>query len=179
MALPTRTASDTPESHLADHNLLHRKYNLQTKHARRSVAGNVSLTTGTWTAIDASGLDLVLTTPAAGDVVEFSLSTLWSSSPSEGAMDVATMDGSTPINYFSTGTSTPATYGVAGWYGPGGIYCPVAGSVAYVLVAGDIISGSVTLRVFGKIFGGTAKTVYASSDGNFQVFAKNHGPGTP
>lgn len=144
------------------------------KFARR-MSTDVSLGTA-WIAVD-TALDLVLEAQT-GDVIEYGVNALWDSDAVLGAMDVVTIVSSSPVTYFSSGTSTQSGNGAVGWFAAPSSFISVSGSVMLTLVTGDISGGLVRLRLYAHTTSGT-RTLFATSTNPLQVFAKNLGPVQP
>lgn len=66
-----------------------------------------------------------------------------------GYFDAATVVSGSPVNYFSTGSSSPAAEGYPAWRCDYNDYEPLRGSALYVVQAGDISGGNVTVRLSG------------------------------
>lgn len=122
----------------------------RTHKAARRTAGNVTPTSTTWADVD-TALDRVLAA-SIGDTVEVSVSALWGSEAQSGFLDVVTVVSSAPVNSIAAGGAVESTattvLGVPGWRGVSGALTPIgAGPVRYTVVAGDLASGYVTLRL--------------------------------
>lgn len=131
-----------------------------------SVAGtDKSVTTTAYADVD-NTLDLVLAA-VAGDTLLISASCLWGNeSPSVwGSLDVATIVTAAVVNYISG--LGPTGTGPQCWRGPGAPnaaqFVPFGGTVFYVIQAGDIEAGNVTLRLMAKINTAGTRTLYAST----------------
>lgn len=146
------------------------------KFARRT-AGDVAFTSTTFAAVD-TALDFTLEAQV-GDVIEFSGNGMWSNENIASALDVATWVSGAAVNYFSSGTGTSAGNGLVGWYGVQAVYAPFSGAVHYVVQAGDIVSGLVTVRLLGRTTTAGTRTLFASGTNLLQVAAKNLGPVDP
>lgn len=97
-----------------------------------------------------------VTLPAsAGDVLCATMSGVLNPGGGFAPMDACTVNGSTPINFFTSGSST-FHGGAGGWRSViTGDYQPVGGSVYYTVQPGDIISGQVSVGVIGLTSAGT------------------------
>lgn len=137
----------------------------------RKTDGSTLVNNGSWTVYD-TALDLVVPA-AAGDLIEYGISSIWDANAPEGYIDVATMVSGSPYSYFATGSPTASTRGVSAWFGASSAATALTGSAVLTLVSGDIVSGNVTLRLFTKTTG--AKTLYSETNLPMQVWAKNLG----
>lgn len=146
-------------------------------------AGNVTFGTAAFN-VD-TAMDLTLTAQV-GDCIECSVSGLWNiTTGSDASLTVVTIVAGSIVNYI-TGIVLAVGSGVPGWYGPnrntaaGVSGSALTGSAApYVVVAGDISSGAVTLRLRG-LGGGTGSHVLnATATTPFWFWAKNLGPADP
>jgi len=150
----------------------------------RRTAGNVTLTgTTTWSTLTTIGTAADLTLAAAsGDVIEFSVSLLVGQEAVNSGFDVVTCNGpgGSPINsvaYDGAYQSAWTTHqGMSGWLCFGSAFVSASGSVFYKLVAGDIVSNAVTLRLLYAMGAATNKTLYAGTQIPFDIWARNHGP---
>lgn len=144
------------------------------KFARRT-AGDVLVSNAAYTEIDV-GLDAVLSAQV-GDVLEASLSGLWSNENVAAALDAVTVVSGAFVNYLSGAGSDG--FGVQGWYAnPTGFNGSVGGAAFYTVVAGDLASGLVTIRLVGKMIT-TARTLVASATRPLAFSVKNLGPVDP
>ena len=116
-----------------------------------------------------TNLDLVITA-AAGDWLEIGVNGLWSNQGVFGRMDAFTWVSAATVNGVS-GSSN----GVPGWLGQASSYGPVGAPVLYTVVAGDVSSGTVTLRFRYKVDSASSKTLHAESAAPFKVWARNLG----
>lgn len=149
------------------------------KHVRRT-AGDLTLNSASWADLPTVGtdLDLVLAA-AAGDVIEAGIAGLWGAEQVTTFLDIATIVSAAAVNYFSTGTSTPATFGIGAFFGDAvtGLNPPLGGSAHYTLVSGDISGGNVTLRIRYDQSSAGNRTLYASTAGApLHFWARNLGP---
>lgn len=134
-------------------------------------SARAALNAGTTTALSSTSyadfnnaLDLII--PAqVGDVLLISLSALWVAAASGyGYLDAATIVSGSPVNYCGGGSSS--RFGVQGW--SSGVVgtsndSPVGAAIQYVVQAGDISGGNVTLRLRGRYFS-AARSIYTSAD---------------
>ena len=142
-------------------------------------AGNVMLNNASWTDVPTIG---DLTVPAgvvAGDLLEIGLGSKWVSGTTFTQLDVATIVSAAVVNYASTRTSTPGDIGYAAWRGTN--TAPAIGffgALLYVVQAGDISGGTVTLRLRYKQNSATNTVLGASTtDGPLNFYVKNLGQG--
>lgn len=147
-------------------------------------AGNVTFGTTIFN-VD-TAMDITLTAQV-GDAIECSVSGSWNTlaTGSDANLSVATVVSGSVVNYI-TGLTLVVGSGVPGWYAPnrnttaGVSSIPLTGSAPpYVVVAGDLSGGAVTLRLRG-IGGGTGSHVLnAVTATPFWFWAKNLGPMDP
>lgn len=110
-----------------------------------SFAGFV--TDGSW--------DLTLAV-TAGQVVEVGVSATWASGTVYGYMDAAVMVSGSAVRWVSSGTGTGLGAGIPGLFQS--VYndvVPAGGSGFYTVQSGDIVSGNITFRLYGKVSSGT------------------------
>lgn len=124
--------------------------------------------TPTWT--DVTGSDLTLNAQV-GDVFEIHANPFWvSNGTSKGYLTFATMNGSTRLNIYNN----TAFGGVGAWFGPlETLDRTTSGSVFYTIVAGDIVSGQVTIRLMGATNTGSRQAYV------IPIAVKNLGPVDP
>lgn len=98
--------------------------------------------TGSWADID--GTNVIMQIDAqVGDDLELTLSGTWSNNVANAAsLDVCTVDANgNLINYWATGTSSPAGFGQGCWLAPNSaIFAPITGSAVYTVQAADLIT---------------------------------------
>lgn len=138
---------------------------------------DITVNSTTFVNVD-TALDLVMTA-STGDVIEYYLALKATCATSSYAVfDVHTIVGGSPVNSMTSGSAagTGLTTGHPSWVrstvaaGPAGTY--IAGHRRYALQAGDISSGTVTLRL--RVFCG-ASTVILATDPMLYVEATNLG----
>lgn len=101
-------------------------------------------TGGAWTVCPAA---YRVTIPAAaGDVLRWEPAVIANPGSSGFELDLAALNGSTPLRYASSRTSTQSPDGHGGLY-LGGAYSLTMRGLTWVVEAGDIVSGSVTLAL--------------------------------
>lgn len=141
-------------------------------------SGDLTLSSTTFTNVD-TALDLTMTA-ATGDIIEAELfARCTGASNPYVVFDFHTVVAGSPVNSITSGTTagTGLTSSHPGFGrakvlpGPEGTY--FAGKKRYALQAGDISSGTVTLRL--RVFMGSSTLVVASDPGLF-VQASNLGP---
>lgn len=140
------------------------------KRATRNT-GDVAVSSTSYVAVS-TALDLTVPDVSAGDVLEIGAVGSWSNNASTGRMDVVTRVAAADVNYVSGLGS--AGIGVIPWTGNASVYGPVGVPTHYVVQAGDIEAGSVTLRLVAKVASGS-KTLNASSASPFTWWARNLG----
>lgn len=106
-------------------------------------AGNLVLNNMAWTDVDNTELDMVLT-GAAGQVIEAGLSLFVVVGATELYFDIVTVVAGSPVNSISSGS---ADRGFPGLVFGANFTQGKGHSIPYVLQAGDISAGTVTLRV--------------------------------
>lgn len=182
--LPTnRTTANTPAEHVADHNTLHAEYNTPTHtHSGTSVviaqarrtSGDITLNSTNWANVD-TGLDLTLAA-VAGDVIEVGLSALCSGEAVTAMFDAVTIVSAAPVNSLSANGAPNNTYeGVVAWYCVGSSAAKSAGSIPYVVQAGDVSGGNVVLRLRYRTSTATNRNLNATADQVLHFWAKNYG----
>jgi hypothetical protein len=147
------------------------------KFAQRT-AGNIALNSSlAWTNID-TALDMVLAAQV-GDVVECCVSTYFGDAAEigSGSLDFATIVGGVAVNYVGStgGTADFATP----WTIPAQLKFVMYGTAMRTLIAGDISSGTVTLRLRGRTDTANARTMRGTAQFPLKVWAKNLGPQDP
>lgn len=141
------------------------------KFASRS-SGNLTLNSTSFANVD-TGLDLVLAAEV-GDVIEVGVSVVMGAEAVIAMFDVYTIVSASPVTGFG------GTNGVSGWYVSAlADNMHVGGSVMSTLVAGDISSGTVTLRLRYKTGTAANKTLLANTANPLHFWAKNLGPADP
>lgn len=138
------------------------------KHKR--TAGDYTLNNTSWTNVD-TGTDLSLTV-VAGDIIEVGINALMGAEAVNAALDVATIVGGSPVNYLGT-SGGGSDLGIQGWLGLSGVNTAIGGPFLYTIQAGDISSGTVTLRLRYRTTAASNKTVRANSTQPFLWYAKN------
>lgn len=132
----------------------------------RRTAGNYTLNSASWANVD-TGLDLTLAA-AAGDVIEYAINGLWGNEAVAVALDVECTASGTKWGGGGTG--------LVGWRGPVSVENPVSGSAFRTLVAADVSSGNVVLRLKYKTDSAANKTLYGTTNEPLDLVARNLGP---
>lgn len=129
------------------------------------------------TATDAPASAAAMSTPelvlpvTVGDRVEIGASGRWGTeAPAVRFAPFSWVSGAL-LNQLAGGTS-----GVAAWRGGASVETPFGGSVFATIVAGDLVSGVLTIRFAGWTSTAANKVLSASASVPFEVFAINHGP---
>ena len=127
----------------------------------KRTAGSYTLNSTTWANVD-TGLDYVV--PAqVGDVLLVQVSGLWGGEAVNGYLDAATIVGGSPVNHVG-GTGGATERGVAGWEGEASAVTPIGGGIQYVVQAGDISGGNVTLRLRYRTSAAANRTLFGTGD---------------
>lgn len=129
--------------------------------ARRTAA--VSAVGTSWGAFVSDGSWDVTVDAAAGDVIELGLNAVWNPAAVYRNVDIATIVSGSVVNWVSTGTGSH-TGGIDGLFqGNTNDYMPVSGDTYYTVQSGDVSSGQVTFRVYGKVSSGTLALLSSST----------------
>lgn len=146
------------------------------------VGTSLALTSASWANLSTEGgygdadFDIIL--PAfAGDIIEYTISSIWDNEGVSGYLDVQTRVAAAAVSWFGSTEPTPTTgNGTGAWFGASGVYTALGGTCQLILSAGDISSGTVTLRP--RYRGSTAgtKTLNADTTMRLKLMAKNLGP---
>jgi hypothetical protein len=164
--------------HITDHETIHAQLNalgsgttVRVVFASRT-SGSLTLNSTTWANVD-TGLDLVL--PAvAGDEIEVGLSGLLGGS-TNGFLDVASIVGGSPVNYWSGSAGGASAQGVLAWRHESDLTVPLGGSAIRAAVSGDLSGGNITLRLRYRTATATNLTLHATTDLVLHFWAKNYG----
>ena len=142
---------------------------------QRYTAGNITLNNTSWT--DVPGPADLVVDASNGDLLDVGLSCLWGAETPEVYLDFATRVSGAPVNYISGGAGGASNRGVVGWQSAGAAAENhfSQGSIPYVVQAGDISGGTVTLRLRFRGSAGSNKTLFATSDIPLHLFVKNLG----
>ena len=138
-------------------------------------AGSVTINGTAWADLPGVGSAMDLTVDAsAGDVIEAGVNLRWGSEAVIAYLTPWTINNGVVTNPFVAGGVGGG--GAAGWHGPSGVLNPVAGSVHYTLLSGDIYQGTVTVRLRARTDSAVNKTIAAVSDIPLLFSVKNLGP---
>lgn len=139
----------------------------------RRTTGNLSpgASAGAFSAVS-STLDVAIAA-AAGDLVMFGISLRAESGP-QTYLDVATMVSGAPLNWIGS-TGAAGDLGVAAWLIETSTPLGRGGSVPYIVVAGDIVAGVVTFRLFYRTGSAVTPVFDATAPLPLSVFAQNLG----
>jgi len=128
----------------------------------------LNLGSGSWNQL----VTLTLAIPAAiGDYVELE-APLFMTQSGNAFLDLAVVVSAAAVRYASTDTNTPAVEGLPALYKDPNAFRTSMGPWGFVVVSGDLDSGSVNFGVFMK---GTTGTLYASTSYPFLWSCKNYG----
>ena len=143
-------------------------------------SGNITLNSNSVWANVSTSLDLTLNA-STGDVIEYAISGVMSNAAVESYFDVVTIVSSSPVNSFGN-DGTPAnpgtSYGIQGFLAGANAVATLSGSAFRTLVAGDISSGTVLLRLRYANGGATTRLLNSTAAQPWEVWARNHGPVT-
>lgn len=133
--------------------------------------GNIAVSTS-FTQI---GPDLTIDA-AAGDVLEIATDFMCVNTGNDVQFDAATRVADTDTNWWSTGGSASRWPGGLGaWYVSSGSFSGPRSAPRYTVQAGDVVSGQVTVRLYGRCSGGS-RTVNASATYPLRWWINNLGP---
>ncbi len=138
----------------------------------RYTTGDITLGSGTSPVVLSGPGDCVVAV-ATGDLLMVGLSARTTDTDADSlSMDAASIVSAAPVNYVSSLTGTPLTTGIPGWYF-GSSRVEAAGAThPYVVQAGDISGGNITLRLYYRV-SGTGKVLGASSTVPLVFWVKN------
>jgi hypothetical protein len=123
-------------------------------------SGNLTINGTNWTTLD-SGLDMVLNA-RAGQWIEVGMSVRWGNEAVDGMLDVFTMVSGSPVNSVTTNAALSNTaFGNSSWRSADATTGIGGGTMPYLLVAGDISAGTVTLRAYARTGTAANKTIFA------------------
>lgn len=138
-------------------------------------AGNLTLNSTALADLPTIGTTWDITLAAqVGDVVRVELSGLWGSEVVEAYLDVYSIVSAAAVSSWS-GAATSG----GGWYGAAGSNPPVAGTYRRAVTAGDLSSGSITLRPRYRTVTAANKTLFAVGDHPLHFAVDNLGPADP
>lgn len=134
-------------------------------------SGNITVTNGAFAQV---GSDLTIAA-AVGDVLVLTPELLADNAGADTQFEAATRVSGADTNYWSTGTGTSRwPGGLGGWYLQSG-FAHLGTAAPYTVQAGDIISGNVTVRFYGRSTGVT-RTVFANTSYPVRITLYNYGP---
>lgn len=134
-------------------------------------AGDITLSNTTWAAI--AGPDDLVVEAAAGDVLAISMSCLWGNQTATAYVDMYTMVSGSPVNKVSGGDASTSDYGIAAWSaGQPSELVNAGGTFFYIVQAGDVSGGQVTLRLYGIRFTNN-RTLYANTGHKLSMHVVN------
>lgn len=134
--------------------------------------GDISVTSTTPGDDIANPPDVVVAA-ATGDVLMIGVSVKRNDADADTLrLDVKFITGATE-NYLSSGTTTPASLGVAGWFINSGS-AKASGEILYVVQAADISGGNVTCSIRSWV-SATGPVLQASSTSPFKFWVRNLG----
>ncbi len=107
------------------------------------VTSTAIISVGSWTVLPAAYR--VTIAANVGDLVELHALIISNQSTGDTEADVASIVGGTPARYLSSGTATQAANGHGGLYGSGGFGHWQIPAVHWIVQAGDLSSGQLTL----------------------------------
>jgi hypothetical protein len=141
-------------------------------------SGDITANSTTWANLD-TGLDM--TVPASiGDTIRYGMSAYVNGEAVALAVQPATLVSGALVSWFGGGEPTTTTgTGVSGWFVEASVTGRIGPPVMLVVVAGDISSGKVTVRLRYRTGSASAKTVQASTTTPLQVWMENIGPVSP
>jgi len=151
----------------------------QNRYARfKRSAGDLTLNSTSWANLPTVGTSGDLTINATtGDVVEVSMCSLFGNEAVEGFLDFATIVGGVVTNCFGIdGAESASSSGIMSYRGLSSRYDPIGGNFFRTLVAGDISSGTVTVRVRYRTGTAANKLLLASTNNPLEYWIRNHGP---
>lgn len=145
----------------------------------RRTSGDVTLNSTAWANVDTS-LDLTLNECQVGDEIIFGVSGLSANEATGVNMDVVTVVSAAAVSSFGArGAATAAISSgtIPALYAPTGVYAALSGvTPPYTVVAGDLVDGSVTLRLRYATDAATNKVLFGSVQVPLDVWAMNLGP---
>lgn len=135
---------------------------------QRYTGGPVTLARGAAFAA-VPGITPLTVDASAGDLIGFSVNMLALVPTDTALFDAATIVSGSPVNYFSGETGTASNLGLPGWYSPSALdqgAGEIDGTAYYIVQAGDIAAGQVTVGLRFRAAGATADpTIAADANG--------------
>ncbi|MFG1873376.1 hypothetical protein ACGFIV_00885 [Sphaerisporangium sp. NPDC049003] len=112
---------------------------------------------------------------AVGDVLQLNIDMMANVSGSDLQLEAATQVSGVDAIYWSDGTATGRwPGGLTSWYIPTGDYTGPRGPGQYVVQAGDVVAGMVTVRLYGRVTSGS-RLVFANFVYAFRSWLTNRG----
>lgn len=140
----------------------------------RRASTDLTLNSTSWANLD-TALDLAV--PAvAGDTLVASISGFFGSDPVNAYLDAVTLVAGSPLNSFARAAAveaSPGTLGVSGWIAAASAFSTVGPPIPYTVVAGDVVSGVVTVRFRYATGAASNRTLRATSSQPLAVFLQN------
>jgi hypothetical protein len=166
------TATSVPSGTNCIHGPTVRDY-VKTAHARRT-AGDVVLNGTAWADVD-TAVDLTLEA-YPGDIVSVSVSHHGGSEAVVACYDAVSVVSGSPVNSWAVDGAVSATSrGVLAWREETSVEPSAGGTIARAIVAGDLSSNTLTIRLRGRTLTAAAKTERANADLPLAWSAVNHG----
>jgi hypothetical protein len=149
---------------------------------KNRTSGDITLNSGTWADVD-TGLDVTLAAQV-GDVIEVGGSWLVAGSTTTAVFfDAVSIVSAAPVNSWGIdGAVGTSVEGIQAWRCDSnsiGLNQKASGGMMRVLLAGDIASGFVTVRLRYKQGTAGAQAMYNNANRAVQFWAKNLGPVDP
>lgn len=129
-------------------------------------------TTGAWTQCPSGWQPII--GAAVGHIVTWTPAVLAAGPPA--ALDLAAIVNGAPVRYASTGTATPAPLGHGGMYSQGDWGTVRLPTLHWVVRAGDLHNGLLTLALMYRNQGGTNTFTIGHPDAGSYITATNLGP---
>lgn len=158
------TVALTDEQAARMHTYLHNKYlepNRAGEQFQRQRSMYAASTTTGWAPIDDTGQLDVRIPASAGDWVQLFYGDAWVDATGVAPLvDIAVMRRGSPAVYLSSGTATPATYGIPSFLTSATVdYQPARGSTYYQVQQSDIYDGLASFRLYQASTGAKAHSV--------------------
>lgn len=136
-------------------------------------AGNITLNGTTWAAVPGPG-DLVLTGLTTGQVVAVGVSTLYGTEAVFACLDFASWVSGAGVKAWSTSAALDDTHtGAQGWYNPASTaFIGISGEIPRAIEAGDLVSGTLTLKFIRRTITAANKSLLATADRPLIIWAR-------
>lgn len=141
-------------------------------HQNTVTSGDITLNSTAWA--DVPGPVTVTVDATAGQILQIGLVALFGSEAVSALLDAATVVSGSVVNYVGAG-EVSGSGGVRAWTGLSGTSNGVGGSVLYTVQAGDVVDGTVTLRLRYRTASAAAKTLRAGVSNQLKFYAANLG----